>query len=131
MAESKPKKTDYARVVRLQIPSHPRYISTTRNFFFHLALEQGFSLMDSVDLKLILGEALTNVIKHAYEGKNDQPIFIEFFFDKDRLEIRIRDYGKKALPNDLKSFDLSDYREHGIGLFMIKQLTDYYYLGLS
>ncbi|MDZ4727910.1 MAG: anti-sigma regulatory factor [Leptospira sp.] len=131
MSQTKFKKADYGKIVRMQIPSHPRYISSTRNYFFHLALENGFTLFEAVDLKLILGEAITNVIKHAYEGKNDKPIFLDFFFERDRIEIRIRDYGVKTKPRDLKSFDLSDYRENGIGLFMIKQLTDYYYLDQS
>ncbi|MCZ8157428.1 MAG: ATP-binding protein [Leptospira sp.] len=131
MSTGKPKKTDYGKIVRIQIPSHPRYISNTRNFFFNLALEQGYSLYDAIDLKLILGEAIANVIKHAYDGKNDRPIFIDFYFERDRLEIKIRDYGIKTQPKDIKSFDLSDYRENGIGIFLIKQLTDYYYLDQS
>lgn len=131
MSSGKPKKTDYAKIVRLQIPSHPRYISITRNYFFNLALENGFTLFDAVDLKMILGEAITNVIKHAYNGQNDKPIFLDFYFEKDRVEIKVRDYGIKTESKDLKSFDLSDYRENGIGIFMIKQLTDYYFLDQS
>lgn len=125
------KKTDYGKIVRLQIPSHPKYVSHTRNYFFHLCLEHGFSLYDAMDLKLVLGEAITNVIRHAYAGHSDKPVFIDLHFDSERVEIRIRDYGKKTEPKDLKGFDLSDYRESGIGMFMIKKLTDYYSLDLS
>ncbi|MDF3821906.1 ATP-binding protein [Leptospira sp. 96542] len=131
MSNQTSKHTDYAKVVRIQIPSHPRYISHTRNYFFNLCLDSGFSLYDAMDLKLILGEAISNVIHHAYNDHTDKPIFIDLRFDKERVEIKIRDYGKKSLPKDLKSFDLSDYRESGIGLYVIKKLTDYYYLDLS
>ncbi|TGN17668.1 ATP-binding protein [Leptospira idonii] len=131
MSASKLKKTDYGKVVRIQIPSHPRYISQTRNYFFNLALDHGYTLFDAVDLKLILGEAVSNVIKHAYKGHTDKPIFIDFYFERDRVEIRIRDYGVKTQAKDLKSFDLSDYRESGIGIFLIKHLTDYYFLDQS
>ncbi len=131
MTSSSPKKADYGKLVRLQIPSHPRYISHTRNYFFNLALDHGFTLYDAVDLKLILGEAISNVIKHAYAGHTDKPIFIDFLFEKEKVQVKIRDYGIKTKPRDLKSSDLSDYRESGIGLFLIKQLTDYYFLDES
>lgn len=131
MSTSNFKKTDYGKIVRFQIPSHARYISHTRNYFFNLCLEHGFSLYDALDLKLVLGEALTNVVRHAYDNHTDKPIYIDLYFDKERVEIRIRDYGRKTEPRDLKSFDLNDYREGGIGLYMIKKLTDYYYLDLS
>ncbi|MGE8722135.1 ATP-binding protein [Leptospira terpstrae] len=125
------KQTDYSKVVRIQIPSNPRFVSHTRNYFFNLCLEHGFSLFDSMDLKLVIGEAIVNVIRHAYSGQTNKPIFLEIQFDKDRVEIKLRDYGKKVEPGELRSFDLSDYREHGIGLFMIKELTDYYFLDQS
>ncbi|XDD41822.1 ATP-binding protein [Leptospira sp. WS60.C2] len=125
------KHADYGKVVRIQIPSNPRFVSHTRNYFFNLCLEHGFSLFDSMDLKLVIGEAITNIIRHAYSAQTDKPIFIEIQFDKDRVEIKLRDYGKKVEPKDLRSFDVSDYREHGIGLFMIRELTDYYFLDQS
>lgn len=125
------KHADYGKVVRIQIPSNPRFVSHTRNYFFNLCLEHGFSLFDSMDLKLVIGEAITNIIRHAYSGRTNKPIFIEIQFDKDRVEIKLRDYGLKVEPKDLRSFDVSDYREHGIGLFMIRELTDYYFLDQS
>lgn len=131
MSSTSFKKTDYGKLVRFQIPSHARYISHTRNYFFHLCLENGFSLYDALDLKLVLGEALSNIVSHAYDGNANKPIFIDLHFDTERVEIRIRDYGRKTEPKDLKSFDLNDYREGGIGLYLIKKLTDYYYLDLS
>ncbi|TGM04967.1 ATP-binding protein [Leptospira jelokensis] len=125
------KQADYGKVVRIQIPSNPRFVSHTRNYFFNLCLEHGFSLFDSMDLKLVIGEAITNIIRHAYLGNTNKPIFIEIQFDRDRVEIKLRDYGIKVEPKDLRSFDVSDYREHGIGLFMIRELTDYYFLDQS
>lgn len=132
MSNSKTGKTrDYQNLIRLQIPSHPRYLSLVRSFVFNAARENGFSLYDSADIRLIVGEAVQNIIKHAYLNHYDRPIFIELNFSKDKLEIRLRDYGVKSKLSDLKSFDVSDYREEGIGLFLIQQLTDHYYLDQS
>ncbi|MEM0502990.1 MAG: ATP-binding protein [Thermoplasmata archaeon] len=131
MEETKKPQVDYANTIRLQIPSHPRYLQIVRNFAFHIARENGFSLYDSADIRLIVGEAIQNIIKHAYLEKYDKPIFIEFKFFKDKMEIRIRDYGLKSILANLKSYDLSDYREEGLGLYLIRRLTDHYYLDQS
>lgn len=122
------KKPDFANLVRLQVPSHPRYLSLARSFVFNAARENGFSLYDCADIRLIVGEAMQNVIKHAYNNEYDKPIFIELHFLKEKLEIRIRDYGLKAKLANLKSYDLSDYREEGLGLYLIRRLTDHYFL---
>lgn len=125
------KKRDYENILRLQIPSHPRYLALTRSFVFNAARENGFSLYDSADIRLIVGEAVQNIIKHAYLEKYDKPIFLDLYFLKEKLEIRIRDYGIKSKLANMKSYDLSDYREDGIGLFLIRQLTDHYFLDQS
>jgi serine/threonine-protein kinase RsbW len=122
------KRLDYENIIRLQVPSHPRYLSLTRSFVFNAARENGFSLYDSADIRLIVGEAMQNIIKHSYLEIYNRPIFIELIFDKDKIEIRFRDYGIKTKLADLKSYDMSDYREEGLGLFLIRELTDHYFL---
>lgn len=125
------KKPDYANSIRLQIPSHPRYLSMARSLVFNAARENGFSLLDCADIRLIVGEALLNIIKHAYIDSFDRPIFIDLLFFKEKLEIRLRDYGIKSKLSNLKSYDVSDYREEGLGLYLIRQLTDHYFLDQS
>ncbi len=124
-------KKNYANLVRIQIPSHPRYLSIIRSFAFHVAMENGFSLYDSADVKLIVGEVVQNIIKYAYLEQYDKPIFIEFHFLREKMEIRIRDYGLKSNLANMKSYDLSDYREEGLGLYLIQRLSDHYYLDQS
>jgi serine/threonine-protein kinase RsbW len=125
------KKPDYENSIRLQVPSHPKYLAMTRSLVFNAARENGFSLLDSADIRLIVGEALLNIIKHSYLNTYDRPIFIDLLFFKEKVEIRIRDYGIKTKLSNLKSYDVSDYREEGIGLYLIRQLTDHYFLDQS
>ncbi|MCC5815468.1 MAG: ATP-binding protein [Leptospira sp.] len=125
------KKRDYENILRLQIPSHPRYLSLTRSFVFNAARDNGFSLYDSADIRLIVGEAIQNIIKHAYLNQYDRPIFLDLYFLKEKLEIRIRDYGIKSKLANMKSYDISDYREEGLGLYLIRKLTDHYFLDQS
>jgi serine/threonine-protein kinase RsbW len=125
------KKRDYENILRLQIPSHPRYLSLTRSFVFNAARDNGFSLYDAADIRLIVGEAIQNIIKHAYLDQYDRPIFLDLYFLKEKLEIRIRDYGIKSKLANMKSYDISDYREEGLGLYIIRKLTDHYFLDQS
>ncbi|MCU0824842.1 MAG: ATP-binding protein [Leptospira sp.] len=92
MSSTSFKKTDYGKLVRFQIPSHARYISHTRNYFFHLCLENGFSLYDALDLKLVLGEALSNIVSHAYDGNANKPIFIREEISLENLIILPADF---------------------------------------
>ncbi len=125
------KPVDYSNIVRLQIPSDPKHVSITRNFIFNLAKENGFSLPDAFDLKLIVGEALTNVIKHSYLSRHDRPIYIEVKLFREKMEIRIRDFGVKANLAKMKSADMNDYREDGLGLLLIRSLTNHFYIDQS
>lgn len=126
-----PKKANYSNQFRIQIPSHPRYVSAARNFVYNLAYESGFTLYDSADLKLAVGECLLNVIKHAYLGKNDYPIFLEISLFENRMEIRIRDFGVQKKLSEMRGYDLGDYREEGLGLFLVRKLTDHFYIDQS
>ncbi|PJZ70120.1 anti-anti-sigma factor [Leptospira perolatii] len=125
------KEQNYANQFRMQIPSNPRYVSVARNFVYNLARQCNFSLHDSADLKLAVGECLLNVIKHAYLGKTNYPIFLEITALDDRMEIRIRDFGVQKNLSTIQSYDPGDYREEGIGLFLIRRLTDHFYIDQS
>ena len=117
--------------IRLQFPSQPRYVATIRDTIYRFCLQHGFSRAGAFDLKVIAGEALTNIIEHAYEGKGDRPIFIEMLFYKDYAEIRFKDLGKQVpITQDLVR-DLGDYRESGLGLYLISQLCDYHFYDQS
>lgn len=113
--------------VRLQIPSHPRYVGFARDTIYRLALQNGLAMAGAFDLKIVTGEALTNIIKHAYDGKSDKAIFIEVLMYQNYLEIRFRDLGRQIPITSQHARDLSDYRERGLGVFLISELSDYHY----
>lgn len=125
--EQKPVK-NYGNLLRLQIPSHPRYIRQVRNFIFQIARDEGFSYQDSADIKLMVGETLHYIMQYACNEKYDMPVFIEISLFPEKLEIRIRDYGKKLDEKFLTGFDLSDYRSDGLGFYIIKKIADHFFL---
>jgi|GEM_PF-4356953 len=127
--EKADKSPEFGRLIRLQIPSQARYLPLVRHWVESSCLLNGFSTSVSNDLKWVAGEAIANVIKHAYLGREGHPVFFEIKFEPDRATFRIKDFGTKTLPSQWKKSDLKDYRTKGIGLYLIQHLTDSFVLG--
>ena len=125
---TRPKTRD---LVRMQVPSHPVYVAFVRDSIYRLARQYRFSPQKCFDLKIITGEALTNIIKHAYDGKEDRPIFIEAAMFPDYVELRFRDLGRQQPIQAQHARDLSDYRERGLGVYIISKLSDFHYYDQS
>lgn len=85
----------------------------------------GFPPDDSSECLLAFGEALGNIIRHAYQGRPGQPIDIEIDAHVDLVRIVIRDRAPIAFvpppPGPARSDDLP---EGGHGLFLIRNLVD-------
>ncbi|MCE9597257.1 MAG: ATP-binding protein [Spirochaetia bacterium] len=117
--------------IRLQFPSQPRYVATVRDTVYRFCLQHGFTRSAAFDLKMVTGEALANIIQHVYNNRADKPIFLEMLFYTEFAEIRFRDLGPQIpIAKNLKK-DLTDYRESGLGLFLIEQLTDFHFFDQS
>lgn len=75
------------------------------------------------DLTLAVNEAFTNVIRHSYGGQGGR-VKIRLEDLNDRVEIRIRDFGKKFDPSKIPPVELPPRKPGGLGLYLIQQLTD-------
>lgn len=117
--------------VRLEIPSHPRYVSVARDLIYQLGRKAGFSAGGAFDLKIVTGEAVINIIRHAYAGRTDKVIHLQFEAFEKYVEVQYRDYGIQSKIGSGKAMDLSDYREKGLGLYLISNLTDYHFYDQS
>ena len=115
----------------MRVPSDPRYLGSLRDFVYSVALRNGFSKRSAFDWKIVCGEALSNVIRYAYSGRKDGVILLEILIFSRFMEVRIRDFGKKSEMLAGKAMDLSDYRESGLGLFLIGKLTDFHFFDRS
>ena len=58
-------------------------------------------------------------------------MFIEVLMFRNYIEIRFRDLGRQIPITGRHARDLSDYRERGLGVFLISQLSDYHYYDQS
>ena len=114
--------------VRMSIFSLPWHITVARVAVERYCELLGFSERSRSEVALSVGEALANVIKHAYDSSPTEEIDINVKYAKGKLEITIVDSGKHFDPNSVPTPDLKKYvkeRKHGgLGMFLMKKLMD-------
>jgi anti-sigma regulatory factor (Ser/Thr protein kinase) len=108
----------------LTIKSHPRHLAEVRQYVRRMAAEAGVSEETTFKLVLAVDEAVTNIIRHAYGGDEDQEISLRSEHTPDTLEFRLRDFGRQADPDTFKSRELSDVRPGGLGCHFMEQGFD-------
>lgn len=79
----------------------------------------------TLDLVMAVDEACQNVIRHAYSGW-DEPgdIVVDFIREDDTLVVHLMDFAEPVDQDKIKSRDLDDVRPGGLGVHLIKSVTD-------
>jgi anti-sigma regulatory factor (Ser/Thr protein kinase) len=116
----------------MELSSNPNTLCVVRNALEQLAQILGFPEAECRAVVLAVDEALTNIIRHAYQGKADQPIEISFRriqvaqdgARRPALEIMFEDHGARVDAKRLCGRDLEDVRPGGLGLHFIKESMD-------
>jgi serine/threonine-protein kinase RsbW len=111
------------RAVRLSIPAKPEYITLGRLALTAIGRLQELPEETLGDLKLALTEACTNSVRHAYEhGEGCVEILYELH--PDRLAVEVTDEGPGFTAPDREIGDGADLSEGGLGIAIIRALTD-------
>jgi serine/threonine-protein kinase RsbW len=117
-------KTEYT----LRIPSATDNLEIIRLFVSSVARKVGFP-EDAVNtIELAVDEACSNVIEHAYDGRDDQDIGVAVRIDYRKLTVLVTDRGKSfdfkgmEMP-DMKKY-LAEIRVGGLGIYLMKMLMD-------
>jgi len=111
-------------IIEIKIPSEARFLKIIRAAVKHICETMGFIEEDVNNITLAVDEACSNIIKHAYCGPTDQPIHITCNLYDDRLEVLLRDFGKKVNIKNIKPRKLDDVRPGGLGVHLIKTVMD-------
>ncbi len=106
--------------IKMEITSNPDYVGIIRLTTSGIANKVGFSMDDIEDIKVAVSEACTNAIKHS----NDEIFNITFSILENGLTIEIKDNGQGYDVDSIDKPDLSNPKENGLGLFIIKTLMD-------
>lgn len=106
--------------IKMEVTSNPEYVSIIRLTVSGIANKIGFSLDDIEDIKVAVSEACTNAIKHSLDDK----FLVQFSVLENGLTIEVDDKGTGYDVESLQEPDLTNPKESGLGLFIIKTLMD-------
>jgi len=110
--------------LKLEVPSDPQLLSVVRSAVQQLATVMGFSDKDCRSITVAVDEALTNIIRHAYQNRPDQTIAVVCQRRNDGLEFTLVDRGRAVDPKKLRARPLGEVRPGGLGTYIIQQAMD-------
>jgi anti-sigma regulatory factor (Ser/Thr protein kinase) len=117
-------------LLKLQMHSDPKLLCVVRGALERLTEVLGFSASDCRSVTRAVDEALTNIIRHCYGGRLDQPIEISCKRIPRQaplaggLEILLSDRGPAIDPAKLRGRRLDEIKPGGLGLHFIRQSMD-------
>ncbi len=79
---------------------------------------------DITHLELAVHEAVTNIIKHAYEGRPGERIEIKAEMSSDSVRFDLCHWGKQFDPDAVKPPSFDGTRDGGFGVYIIVHCVD-------
>lgn len=117
-------KLDNSLHLEIEILSDPSELEHVRQEAESFAIQVGMGEVEAGRIVLAIDEALTNIMRHAYEGVSNMPIEITLLLLAGKLAIVIRDYGQVVHPSAIHSRDLEDIRPGGLGVHIMYECMD-------
>jgi len=124
-------------LLRMELRSNPEVLCVVRSAVTRLAELLGFSESDNNLVILALDEALTNIIRHAYQGQRERCIEATFRLlevpgsgvPQQAFEIVLQDEGlpadvKRLNPPPLQEAPVEELKPGGLGLHFIRTNMD-------
>jgi serine/threonine-protein kinase RsbW len=110
--------------IEIRLSSDPRWLQVLRAAVGQVGHLAGLDPAMVDHLKLAVDEACANIIVHGYDGRRDQPILATLSLHPDRLEVCLRDFGKKVPPESVRPLEPSPFRPGGLGVHLIHCCMD-------
>ncbi|MCD6552085.1 ATP-binding protein [Thermotoga sp.] len=113
-------------IMFLIVPSKRSHIKIARSVMRDFLFLNGSPNSVVMDMEIVLGEILANVIKHTYKGDETKKVIVSYVMKDSVFYILVRDFGEPVDPSRLKPLppDLENPREGGYGLYIIHQVAD-------
>ncbi len=114
-------------VVRLEIASQPELLAGARALIAAMAQRCRFNEIQCGQISLAVDEALCNIIKHGYNCREDERIWISIALtetEPQAIKIVIEDTADQIDVSEIRSRDLDDVRPGGLGVHIIKEIMD-------
>ncbi|MFP4259392.1 MAG: ATP-binding protein [Desulfovermiculus sp.] len=82
-------------------------------------------------LELIIYEASSNVIRHAYTSQEQGKLKLKLQFDEGRIILQVIDFGPGFDPSSIPTPDVTNPQVSGMGLYIIRKTVDILKYGFS
>jgi serine/threonine-protein kinase RsbW len=105
-------------------------LSQVRDFVGHVLTRARINETDARHIVLAVDEAVSNIIRHGYEEftRGTRTVQMHIHADTTRVEVVLRDSGRKFDPNSVPSPCIADHvklgRRYGLGLFLMRRVMD-------
>lgn len=106
----------------IQMLSRTTLLAPVRCMVVSFAERIGFDENASGHIALAVDEALANVIRHGYGGRDDCRVWLHLWqlHEPDGLRIVLEDYARQVEPESIRGRDLADVRPGGLGVHLIR-----------
>ena len=109
---------------QITINSNIENIADTRHWAAQYAKAAGFDKDAVFAIELAVGEAVTNIIRHAYNNQPGHEIRLSLTIDDTKFSLRILDFGRKFDPTNQPPPNMDDPREGGYGIYLMKKVMN-------
>jgi anti-sigma regulatory factor (Ser/Thr protein kinase) len=109
---------------KVEFSSHTENLALMRKFVRGFLDAYPFSEKERTLMVLGVDEACTNIIRHAYHLRDDQPIALSCEAKRDCVCMRLRDYGKQSSPEKMQGRSHDLIKPGGLGLHLIRIAFD-------
>jgi serine/threonine-protein kinase RsbW len=109
---------------KVEFSSHTGNLAPMRKFVRTFLDTFPFSERERMLMVLGVDEACTNVIRHAYQLRDDQLISLSLEGSPHGVRLRLRDYGKQTEAHTMKGRAHDLIRPGGLGLHLIRTAFD-------
>jgi serine/threonine-protein kinase RsbW len=109
---------------KLEFTSHTANLALMRSFVRRFLARHPFSEKEQTLMVLGVDEACTNVIRHAYDLRDDQPIALSVETLRTCVRVRLRDYGEQAPASKMRGRAHNEVKAGGLGLHLIRNAFD-------
>ncbi len=109
---------------KIEFSSHTGNLALMRNYVRNFLASFPFSERQRTLMVLGVDEACTNIIRYAYHLRDDQLISLSLEGRNDCVCLRLRDYGKQAKPDSMKTQRADLIKPGGLGLHLIRNAFD-------
>ncbi len=115
------------RTLHLELDSNPAQLPGLRASMREFCIQHRWSEPQVGEIVLALDEAVTNIIRHGYDGASGRKILMDAAMvdspaREEQLEVRLRDFGRQVDPAEIRGRQLADVRPGGLGVHIMRAM---------